>query len=219
MRAICKPTMALLLAPLVLGGCKMIGAILIMTAPPQIAKPEYELDEGRLAIVIDMARAAQSNPVFDLALHERIVTQFRDNKVPTRVIPFEDVVQLKQSQPEYRNWSVQRIGRDLDADRVLYLRIDQLRARSDPGDPIIQLSVELRAKLIGVSEPPMHARLWPNRDKEMDGRIITHSRPPKEADSLDIIDAETVKLGHETAYYVARCFHEYDEETNPPREP
>lgn len=209
----------LVLAPLTLCGCNLIGPLLVLTAPPQIAKTEFELTDGRLAIVIDTARVGQANPVFDLALHKRIVELFRDNKVPSQVVPYDEVVQLKQAHPDYRQWSVQKIGRTLDAAQVLYLRIEQLRLRSDPTDPVIQLSTKLRVKVIGVSAPATHARLWPDKDQEMDGREVAHSRPPREADSLDIIDAETTKLARETAYYVARFFHKYDKETNPPREP
>ena len=208
----------LLPMPLILSGCKIAAAIGLLTMPPQIEKAEYELTEGRLAIVMDCVRPEQADPVFETALHKQIVKLFRENKIPCQIVPYENVIELKQAQPDYRAWSLQKIGRKLGADQILYLRIEQLRLRSR-ADVVVTPHVEMRIKLIGTQEPAVHARLWPGGDAEPDGRMITHQRSPVEVENPELMDSETTKLARETAYYVARHFHEYDTEINPPREP
>ena len=208
----------LLPMPLMLTGCKIVAAIGLLTVPPQIEKAEFKLTEGRLAIVMDCVSPEQADPVFETALHKRIVKLFRENKVPSRIVPYENVIELKQTQPDYRAWSLQKIGRKLGADQILYLRIEQLRLRSRT-DVVVTPYIELRIKLIGTQEPAVHARLWPGRDAEPAGRAVTHQRSPVEMENPELMDSETAKLARETAYYVARHFHKYDTETNPPREP
>lgn len=220
MRFVTKPRWALLLVvPLTLVGCKQVGSLLVLFSPPQIQKPEFELTTGRLAIVTDYARPAQTNPVFDLNLYNRIFAQFRENEVPCQIVPYGDVVRLRQSNPEFAKWSVQEIGRRLNAEQVLYLRIEQFQLLRSPRDPIITPRVALRVKVVGVHEPSVHARLWPERDADPDGRTVTHTRPPKEAGDFELSDAETAKLARETAHFVARFFHKYDLEVKPPHEP
>ena len=189
-----------------------------LTSPPQIADPEYVLTTGRLAIVTDFVHAEQADPVFGATLHKRIVEMFRENKVPARVVPYEDVVELRRVSPDFDTWSVQKIGRKLGADQVLYLRIEELHLRP-PGEPVLVPKVELRLKVIGVQDPAVHARLWPDKDAEPDGRTVVHQRAPLEVDSYEKLDAEAGKLAREAGCYVARHFHKYDLEAPPPREP
>lgn len=211
--------LAVLCAVFLVSGCRAIGALGVLLSPPQVQKPEIELTRGRLAIVIDAARREQSNPVFESALHNGIVELLRENKVPSQVVAYEDLVRLRQSNADYLTWSYQRIGRALEAEQVLSVRIEDLRLAPGRGEPVVTPHVELTLKLIGVREPPEKARLWPRKDPEPDGRTVAHERPARQAESVDVLDAEAAKLARETAYYVARHFYKYDLEEKPPREP
>ena len=206
-----------LLIPLALTGCGMMRGFAYLFAPRQIQKPEFVPTEGRLAIVLDAARPRLANPVFEVNLHKKIVAYFRENGVKCQVVPYEDVMELQQATPNFQTWSIQKIGRRLGAAQVLYVRVEQLQL-GDLSDAVFTPSVELRVKVIGVQDPSVHARLWPRADEDPDGREVTHQRSPVEAESLEIIDSETAKLARETAYYVARFFHKYDLEDNPPHE-
>jgi hypothetical protein len=203
--------------PLALAGCKPIAALGILMSPRQWQKAEFELTTGRLAIVMDSARATEANPVFERTLHEGIAEYLRDNKVPSHVIPYDDVIRLRQAHADFASWSLQRIGRELDADQVLSVQIDRLRARPATNPPVVSPHVELRLKVVGVSDAG--PRLWPDKNADPNGRTVTHDRQAREADTVDAIDTETTKLARETAYYVARYFYKYDTEENPPREP
>jgi hypothetical protein len=213
---LCAVTLVLALMS---AGCKLIGGLGVLLSPPQIQKPEFEPTAGRLAIVIDYAHGVQSNPVFDVSLHTRLVELFRENKAPSEIVPYEDVVQLRQANADFATWSVQRIGRELNAEQVLLVRVSQLRLRATDKDLIMTPHVDLHLKVIGVNKADGSARLWPDKDADPDGRVVSHDRHSKEADSVDLIDTETAKLARETAYYAGRYFYKYDKEEKPPHEP
>ncbi len=201
-------------------GCKLVGSLAVLLSPPQMQKPDFEPTTGRLAIFIDYARGVPSNPVFDVALYNRLDELFRNNKVPSELVPYEDVVQLRQSNPDFANWSVQKIGRELKAEQVLLIHVDQLRLRAAEGDPIMSPHVTLHLKVISVDKTAdKSARVWPDKNTEPDGREVARDRQPKETDSVELIDAEATKLARETAYYVGRNFYKFDLEEKPPREP
>lgn len=199
-------------------GCRAIGALGVLLAPRQIEKPVHEFGTSRVAIVIDYAQPQQSSPVFDRNLYNRIRERFRENEVQAELVTWDDFMRLRQREAEFSDWSVQRIGRGLDADTVLYLRIEELALYTAPGDPIIAPRVTMLIKVIDANAPAAHARLWPDADQEPDGFRLSHDRQQREAGNVTELDAEMAKLARETAYYVARLFHEYDREEFAPRE-
>jgi hypothetical protein len=42
------------------------------------------------------------------------------------VVPLEEVVRLQRANADFASWSLQKIGRSLDADQVLNIRIQEL---------------------------------------------------------------------------------------------
>lgn len=201
-------------------GCKaVIGAIGYYFRPRQIQKPEYEFVDGeRVAMVIEAAQPRDENPVFNRALHERVVQMLREGKSKATVLPFRPLADLRRDHPDLDQWSLQRIGRELQADHVLYIKLDRLIIRQTADYPVLTPAVELHMKLIGVSQPGVHARLWP---EEKEGRAVSRSRQIREVadDDPDAPDAEAMKLGYDTAYYVTMPFIKVDLEENPPVEP
>lgn len=200
---------------LTLAGCNILGPIAYYTSPPQIAKAEHKFKEGdRLAVVIDPAQQGESNPVFEQALIERVAEMFREKRGKATIVPMRDVVALRR-QPEYRTWSVQRIGRELGASHVLYLKQERLSLRESPEHPILHPYVILRAKLIAVNEPSDKARVWP---AEVEGREVRCQRPMQEYTTPEDTDTAIRKLGYDTAYFVGYPFFDMDMEESPRRE-
>jgi hypothetical protein len=200
-------------------GCKqIIGAVGYYFRPRQIQKPQYEFTAGtRVAMVIDAARPGDENPVFNQALHERVVEMLREGKSHATVLPLSAITDLRRANPDFDNWSVQKIGRALQADEVLYIKIDRLVIRQTPDHPVLTPTVEARMKVISASQPPVHARLWP---QAKEGHPVHCARQITEAADAnpEAADIEARKLGHDTAYYAAMPFIEVDLEENPPVE-
>jgi hypothetical protein len=205
-----------LLIPVSQSGCVGLRGLAYLTQPRQIQKPEFELS-GRVAIVIDAARPGQANPVFESTLYKRIVELLRENEVTATIIPYDDITNLRQTQADFTSWSVQKIGRELNADQVLYVRVENL-SLAQKDEPVMTPAVTLRVKLIAPRAPAANARLWPETDKEREGREVACKRHPVENEGVDRVDSEAAKLARETAYYVARIFHKWDAEVPPPRE-
>ncbi|TWT44606.1 hypothetical protein RAS1_10210 [Phycisphaerae bacterium RAS1] len=211
-----RKALALLLPALLAGlaGCSALRALAYYLSPPQIQKAAYKLTEGRLAIVIDYAHAEDENPVFSRRLHDAITGLFRDHKVKSQVISFDDVLSLRQVNRDYSSWTIQRIGRELEADEVLYLRVTRLQFQEEPGHPVVAASAALGVKVIGTQQDEAHARLWP---EERDGKSVTCSRPPLEA-ARETIDIEAAKLATDTSHFVGGFFYDTDLEEKPPKE-
>lgn len=209
-----------LVALLVLtSGCNIITAIGYFFRPRQIQKPEYEFDvPSRVAVVIDTARSRDENPVFNRALHERVGEMLREGGSRATLLPLRAVADLRQTNPDFESWSLQKIGSTLDADYVLYIRLDQLVIRESLEYPLLTPAVSLRMKLIGVNLPSAHARVWPEEEKQ--GRLVSCARQSAQAadSDPDAVDLEARKLGYDTAYYVSMPFIEVDLEERPPVE-
>lgn len=211
------PVVLLTLAVLT-AGCNYLGPLGYYFRPRQIQKPQYEFPRGsRVAVVIEAQNPRYEDPVFSQALHERVVTMLRDGKSHATVLPLRDVTDLRRTQTDFAKWSLQRIGRTLGADHVLYVRIDRLVIRPSPDHPILTPEVDLHLKLIGVDEPVAHARLWP---EDKSGYPINCKRQVAEADDSnpDAADVESRKLAYDTAYWVAMPFIKVDLEEPAPVE-
>lgn len=200
-----------------LSGCKAVATIGILTAPRQIQKAEFTLTQGRLAILIEAARPGENSPVFVESLHAKLTELFREYGINNNVVSQRELARLRQANPDFARWSLQRIGQKLGAEQVLYIRLDSLRLQAAPDHPLVEPEVLLRFKVIGVDEAPDTARQWPGRD-ERRGRLVECSRPPREAADNMVVDSEAAKLAKDVAYYIAAPFHDVDTEVKFPRE-
>lgn len=196
-------------------GCNIVGPAVLLLHPPIKEPAEVELTEGRLALLVEYARSREENPVFTRAFHDRLQEVLREQKLPTTFISQDEVARARRAHPDFARWNLQQIGRELDADQVLYARVEQLRLRDDAVGLIVTPEVQLRLMLIDV-----HARdkprLWPD---ETEGRLVKRGRPSQEATDPVMVDAETTKLARDTAWVVAKYFYEYDVEEKDPWEP
>ncbi len=199
------------------GGCNL-APLAILFAPRQIQKAEVKLTSGRLLILAETARPDQENPVFLSALHDKLTEILRTNKVPSQIVPLTELARLRQDNPDFGRWSVARIGRELAAEEVLYIRIEQLVIRPTPDHPLIEPQVRLRMKLIAVHGDEREARRWPPKE-EREGRLVEARRPPREASDATLLDSEAAAFGREVAFQVAMPFYDLNLEEKPPREP
>jgi len=200
-------------------GCNILGPVMYYLQPPRIQKPEYEFPENtRVAMVIEAAQPEQENPVFNQALYERATEMLREGKCAATFLPIRKVTDLRRRAADFRKWSIQKIGRELDADQVLYIKLDSLIIRPAPDHPLITPESALRMKLIDVQAPSLHARIWP---EEKAGRSVGCKRQTAHLadENPDAPDIEARKLGYDTAYWVTMPFLTVDLEESPPVAP
>lgn len=204
------------------GGCALLGAGAYYLSPPHVQKPEHTFPENsRVLLLIEAADPTDENPVFTRALHERSEALLRDGKWLGRLVSQEELAEKRRSDPSFAKASLQKIGRALGAEYVLYARIESLDiresldARDSLDQKILSPKVELRVKVVGVELPASEARVWP---KEADGRPMSCARQTSEGADPDHEDAETTKLAYDTAYWLTAPFIEIDLEKKPPVE-
>lgn len=210
--------LAMLVGALALGaaGCDAIKAIAYYLRPAAIDPAEYEFPEkARVLVMLDPARPGYDNPVFSKALYDRMVEIFREKNSTAELIAPREVAVLKRDNPDFRNWSIRRIGSELKATHVLYGRVDFLQSRQSPDYPVLEPRVSMRLKVIAVERPDGDARVWPT---EREGREVTCERQAQEASDPSFEDAAMTKLGRDTAYLVALPFFKHDQEEKRPRE-
>lgn len=195
-----------------LTGCNLIAMGAYYFRPRDIQKAEYTLPkDSEVAVFLEAARPEMESPVFRRALCDQMVTLLREGKCEAKLIPQSRVDEMRRE--DISDWSMQRIGQELKADYLLYLRIESFQLREFPDHPLLSPEVQLRMKLIGVHDPKENARIWP---AETEGRIVHCKRQPVEAVDPDIQDAEAAKLGRDTAYWVTMPFIDVDLEQKPP---
>jgi hypothetical protein len=204
-------------AAVVVSGCNWITAGTILLGPRRIEKAKFTLTEQRLAVFVDYAHPEQESPVFDRALYDQLAAIFREQHkhVPSKLVPYEELVDLRRASPDFPTWSVQRIGRELNADQVLFVRVEALQLRPAPDHPLLEPAVSLKVKIIGVPDPSDHARLWP---EDAAGHAVHCKRMPEEATGADAADSAAAKLGREAGRQVAMPFYDVDTEERPPKE-
>lgn len=206
------PRRALLLACLILpllSGCGWIGAIAYYLRPPKKIDPEFKLTTGKVAIMIDFARPSEENPLFTKAFFDRFVENLETAKAPIDAIPLEQVARLRQNNADFGKWGVQRIGRELKAEQVIYIRVARLQLEESPGAPVVEPRIAGSIVVIGVDAPSDKPRLWPD---SVEGREISAARQIREIVDQRTVDEEAIKLGKDLANTLARSFHEYDSE-------
>ena len=200
-------------------GCRQLGSAMYFFQPRQWQEAEFEFEGGKLAVLIEAARSDMSHPVFSFSLQEKIAEVFRMEKVKVEVIAYDRLQAIRQSNPDFDRWSIQRVGREANVNFVLYLRLNDLKLTESPDAPLVTPAVDLTARLIGVDEPDDAAVLWPKSPQEREGRRVQAHRPPVERTGAETVDREARRLGYETGREVAKFFYKYDAEERPIREP
>jgi hypothetical protein len=199
-------------------GCNIVSAMAYFFGPQQIQKAEFKLTDGRLALFVDWTQPEQDNPVFTQALHDKLVEIFRDHNVKAQLIPQEEIYRLRQQDPDFIKWSIQKVGQRVNARQVLYVRVDDLQLREAPDSPVMLPAVRMRLRVVDPQAPKDKAQLWPTA-QERRGREAARARQHREFTDPLAVDEETRKLGKDAAYIVAAPFYDVDLEQRTPWEP
>ncbi len=202
-----------------LTGCgQQIGALLYISGAYKETTPtQVEMEPGsQLAMLVDYANPDQVNPIFARTLQSRFERLLTEQKVDVRVVPFGDVVRARSREADFDKWPISRVGRQMNADYVMYVRVTSLRLQRTPDVPLLEPSVSARMKVIAVDAPDSSARLWPEGEK--DGKLFEVNRAAREFSHPDEVDHEATRLARELAWHLSRPFHKHDPEDKPPLE-
>ncbi len=198
-------------------GCQLIGATAYYLSPERKQPAHFTPTTNRLAIIIEPRSGIDVHPLFAQGLHEKIIELLAEQDVNERVAPYAEQLELRQTARGYASWSIQRIGRELGAEQVIYIEVTSFVMRRAPNYPTLEPRVAVQVKVIDANTVPgTSPRLWPT---DGDGYELTMMRLQREVADRDEIDAEAVKLGRDLAQHVARIFYEHSLEETIPKEP
>lgn len=199
-----------------LSGCASFGSILYFIAPRQWVEPEYEFTGGKLLVLVENAQPNTENPVFTRGLISGFSKSLDENDVEITVMPFEKIQALRQRHRDFGTWSLQRVGRETNANYVLYVKVNQIVMLPTPDAPLVTPGVQLTSRLINVDVPDEDAVAWPTGSRERDGRELEYTRQPREVINNGTLDREARNLGLDVGYQIAQYFYKYDAEEPPP---
>lgn len=194
-------------------GCKQLGAIGYYLSPEHKQKAEFVFPKDAvIALVFDAREPQFDNPIFQRSVQSKLEEEFRTRKSGARFVPIEDWFVLRRDNKDYKSWSIRRIGQELKAEYVLYLKLDEFRARLSREVPVIEPLVVLRAKVVLTRDSNEKPRIWPDEES---GRELKVSRPAEEASQPSVEDIAVTKLGADTGVLLARFFFEVSLEEKP----
>ena len=197
-------------------GCGPFRALAYYFSPERQQDAQFELTRNALAIVIDGAPGSDDHPLFRQALHDQVADLLREQKVNDEVVPYVRQLELQQRhRGEYHRWTIQRIGRELGAEQVIYIRVESFSLRDTPDYPVLTPRVTVRVKVIDANSPVGDARLWP---EDGAGHPSECSRQASEATDAAHTDLVATKLGKDTAQFVGRLFFKHVVDEPIPRE-
>lgn len=148
-------------------GCgQQFGALLYFMGviPSEKVPAEFHLTTGRLLILIDDDSDQVSQPeVFD-RLTKQIAKELADYPDrPTRVIPYAQVRELQQRERDFSQYTADHIGKLLEADEVLWIKVDVFQPGSIAATDVsrsAQFTVNLRL-LDTHAETRDEVQIWP----------------------------------------------------------
>jgi len=197
---------ALSLACLILSGCQAIAWTAAQFAPPEKVKALYELPKGKsvLVFVDDSARQIEYVPV-KAKLTEALGEQLLSNNAADRTVPYQRLLDLMTSSPDFDRLSVSEVGRRCGADVVLYVQIEQFQLREHPDSPLWQGKLQASIRVVDVQQ----GRLWPT--DRPDGYPIGPVETPLSAESSPGYESKLSNLlAERLADKIAKCFYDHE---------
>ncbi len=155
-----KRTIVLLLtAVAIFGGCKY--PLILLTDPRPMVEAKYKMAKGKkVAVLVDDYLSPVNNPTMKGDLARNISAGLIEAGAVRAgdMISTDKVNETPKDTPEGKKRSIQRIGKDVGADYVLYVNIIDFNLQADPDNPLVQPKAKAFVKVIDVSTGE---RLWP----------------------------------------------------------
>ncbi len=154
------PSLLILLTLAGLTGCRAISTILAPDLRPLI-EAKYKFAKGKkIAVLIDDYLAPLNNPGMKTDLAKKIGDGLIEAGAIRAgdLVSTETIVQIPKDTPQGKKLSIQNIGKQVQADQVLYINIVEFNLQSDPENPLIQPKARAYVKVVNVGDGD---RLWP----------------------------------------------------------
>ena len=158
----CVPAWCAVALILAIGSGCQAPAYVLDAVLPQADIPAVHRPEDRVTTVfVEDRDNALPQPPLRTAIAASVAHYLQRERVVTEFTNPGDLERLRLNEENFRNWSIARIGRELEAEQVLYVTVERFHV-ADP-EQTRGPNAHVRAKLIDVESGE---RIFPERDSQ-----------------------------------------------------
>ena len=198
-----------------LPSCNVVAPALYAIDGPGKVDAEHELAEVRTVVFVDDRRNVFPRTVLRTAIGEAIAKDLLARKlVPSIVSPRDAIALARQKESGTKPLSIATIGRELDAQQVLYIQVVSFDIAGDGetegGGFGFRPTATCRVKVIDCVA---NARTYPVGDIGESGRLVTTRIREVDPESMRTVAARRAvedRLAARVALDVAKLFYEHD---------
>lgn len=144
------------LTTLAASGCQIAHAVTSIAFPPR-TDARYELVDRPTVVVIDDPRELLGTAELDSLAADQAGIDLQREGLVTTLVPPGRVADIEAANPEqYKSIPVDRLGRMVDAEQVIYAVVESVVYEEEPG--LLTPTARARVKVIDAVES---RRLWP----------------------------------------------------------
>jgi hypothetical protein len=143
-----------------LTGCRTVSALLAPDPRP-LVEAKYKFVKGKkIAVLVDDYLAPITSPGMKRGLAQKIGDGLIEAGAVRAgdLVSTESVAQLPKDTAQGKKISIQNIGKQVQADQVLYVNIVEFNLQADPENPLIHPKARAYVKVVNVEDGD---RLWP----------------------------------------------------------
>ena len=201
-------TLILMLAALAQPGCQIFAWTVAQFGKPPKVKPVYEIPKDKKILVfVDSDVPLNFEPI-KCNLTEELNSQFIGNKIAGSVVSYVKLMDVLESTK--KRLSVSEVGKKLDADYVLYVRIEKFSVKDEEATTLWQGKLQVAVRLVDVQK----GKVWPTDQKEYVLPLIELSPVDESSPGYGADIAR--QLSQQMADEVAKLFYEHAGQTSPP---
>lgn len=215
-----SPSRGLILAVLALAalgavGCQEFAWILTNTIGPFVpedkVEAQYSLKGKSVLILVDTkdATLASEYPRIEVTLADAISKCLATAKACGPIVSSHSVEAARRSEPGFREWSVEEVGKYFNVDLVIHLELFTFRVKDDPGANLFHGYAEASVRVVA---PETGDQVWPvlAAARVINAETVQGTEPERE-------DQQEPNLVEGFADKIARLFYTYKKDDLPIR--
>jgi hypothetical protein len=198
-----------------LPGCNIVAPALYAVDGPGKIPAEHELAEVRTVVFVDDRRNVFPRTALRTSIGEAIAKDLLGRKlVPSIVSPRDAIALARQKESGTKPLSISAIGRELDAQQVLYVQVVSFLlagdGESDGSGVGVRPTANCRVKVIDCVA---NTRTYPIGDIGESGRLVTSRIREVDPEAFRTVASRRAvedRLAARVAIDVAELFYEHD---------
>lgn len=194
----------LLAAALASSGCEAVGVVADVIAGPKRVDAVYELPKAKTVVLVDDLRDQLTTNDLPNRIAGRIGDDLMREQAVSQVIGPQVVSDLAANNPDFDGWALDKVGRRVGADQVIYVVIQSFTLTKN--NEVYEPAAAVTVKVLDVASS---RRLFPLNDAN--GRaVVAEERPvPRHGASRATDTVIARKLADNLAQKIGELFYDH----------